>query len=269
MSTKKTAEDLNPVEKMQQELNSLRNGTITYEPIAAADKHVEYLESAIDRYKTAGERDLLLIFGNLELRGLYNVDGPGSLNDRVKKLEGTLYRFYDTMTDDTRNTYFDTTDYCVVSTVLKCHAIAENSRTTEEESRIIEVMTKGTKINGKPVPVEETTINIDLPYGPTNAELKEEIAQKTETSTQYEYVNHPSHYNKYSMEVIDMMVKIWDPENAATFCEMNAYKYRMRLGLKPENPIDQDLKKEKWYLDKAKQIRKDFNLPDPPTKELF
>lgn len=265
MSTRKTAEDLNPVEKMQQELNSLRNGTITYEPIAAAGKRINYLLSTIDRYRNAEERDSLLIFGSHKLRSLYNVDGPGKVNDRVKKLEDRLYRFYGTMKEDTRNTYFETTDSEVIKDVLKCHGIAEDLRAKEEMAE----MTKVTKLNGKPVQAEETTINVDLPFGPTNAELKEEIEQKTETSTQYEYVNHPTHYNNYSMEVIDMMVKLWGPENTATFCEMNAYKYRMRLGLKPENPIDQDLKKEKWYLDKAKSIRKDYNLPDPPSKELF
>lgn len=262
MSTRKTAEDLNPVEKMQQELNSLRNGTITYEPIEAATRRIEYLQSTIDRYRTAGNRDLLLIFASHELRRLYNVNNSSeSSRALVERLEDTLYRFYGTMKEDTRNTYFDTMDSEVIKDVLKCHAIAENLRAKEEPTEM-------TKLNGKPVPVEETTINVDLPFGPTNAEIKEEIGQKT-NSTQYEYVNHPTHYNNYSMEVIDMMVKLWGPENTATFCEMNAYKYRMRLGLKPENPIEQDLKKEKWYLDKAKSIRKEYNLPDPPSKELF
>lgn len=234
MSTKKTAEDLNPIEKMNQEWSKLSRSDLNN---VLEFKHMCYLREEIDRYRTAGERDTLLIFGSHELRALYNVDGPGSVNDRVMKLQDSLYRFYGTMTDDTRNTYFDTTDPEVIKDVLRCHGIAEELRAKEELTE----MTQGTKLNGKPVPVEENTINIDLPYGPTNAELKEEISQKTETPTQYEYVNHPSHYNKYSMEVIDMMVKIWGPENAATFCEMNAYKYRMRLGLKPENPIDQDL----------------------------
>ena len=257
MSTRKTAEDLNPVEKMQEERSKLSRSDMNSKN---EFKHMCYLRELIDRYRIAGERDSLLIFGSHELRGLYNVDGPGSVNDRVMKLQDRLYRFYGTMTDDTRDTYFDTTDPEVIKDVLKCHAIAENSRTTEEESREIEVTTKGLKLDGKPVPVEETAINIDRPYV---------TAESESTEKKYEYVNHPSHYNKYSMEVIDMMVKIWGPENTATFCEMNAYKYRMRLGEKPENPIEQDLKKEKWYLDKAKQIRKDFNLPDPPTKELF
>lgn len=71
----------------------------------------------------------------------------------------------------------------------------------------------------------------------------------------YEHVNHPSHYNNYSIEAIDMMVKIWGNEKTADWCEMTAFKYRMRMGTKPENPIDQDLAKEKWYLDKAKELR--------------
>lgn len=36
---------------------------------------------------------------------------------------------------------------------------------------------------------------------------------------------------------------------------MTAFKYRMRLGTKPDNPMDQDLAKERWYLAKAKELR--------------
>lgn len=68
-----------------------------------------------------------------------------------------------------------------------------------------------------------------------------------------EQVNHPIHYNQYSIEVIDMMISIWGRDETALFCEMNAFKYRMRLGHKDD--IQQDLKKEQWYLNKAKEIR--------------
>ena len=71
----------------------------------------------------------------------------------------------------------------------------------------------------------------------------------------YEHVNNPSHYNNYSKEVIDMMIDIYGTENTRIFCEMNAFKYRMRMGTKPDNSIEQDLKKEKWYLNKAKELR--------------
>lgn len=67
-----------------------------------------------------------------------------------------------------------------------------------------------------------------------------------------EKVNHPKHYNQYPIEVIDMMHKIWGVQKAIDFCYMNAFKYRMRLGLK--DSIDQDVAKEKWYLDKAKEL---------------
>ena len=74
-------------------------------------------------------------------------------------------------------------------------------------------------------------------------------------SEKYEHVNHPSHYNNYNIEVIDMMERIWGKENTALWCEMTAFKYRMRVGTKPDNSIEQDLKKERWYLDKAKEIK--------------
>ena len=66
-------------------------------------------------------------------------------------------------------------------------------------------------------------------------------------------VNHPEHYNAYPKEVIDMMIDIWGKEKVAVFCEINAFKYRMRAGLK--NDIHEDLSKELWYLTKAKELR--------------
>jgi len=69
-----------------------------------------------------------------------------------------------------------------------------------------------------------------------------------------EQVNHPSHYNNYPIEVIDMMVKIWGEQKVIDFCLINAFKYRMRLGIKGNNKVAQDMAKETWYLDKAKEL---------------
>lgn len=77
----------------------------------------------------------------------------------------------------------------------------------------------------------------------------------TGKDAEYEMVNHPSHYNQYDIEVIDMIIKIWGPEAAAQWCDITAFKYRMRMGTKPDNSIEQDIKKEQWYLNKAKEIR--------------
>lgn len=70
----------------------------------------------------------------------------------------------------------------------------------------------------------------------------------------YDFIN-PDHYKQNSIEVIDMMVKIWGKETIAKYCEINSFKYRMRLGSKPGQSIKQDLNKAKWYENKAKELR--------------
>ena len=67
-----------------------------------------------------------------------------------------------------------------------------------------------------------------------------------------EMVNHPSHYNQYPIETIDMMVSIFGKEYTRMWCIMTAFKYRMRLGHK--DGIEQELAKEQWYLNKAKEL---------------
>lgn len=68
-------------------------------------------------------------------------------------------------------------------------------------------------------------------------------------------VNNPLHYNAYDIEAIEMMERIWGKEKVADWCEINAFKYRMRMGMKPDNAMEQDLKKEQWYLRKARELR--------------
>ena len=67
-----------------------------------------------------------------------------------------------------------------------------------------------------------------------------------------EMVNHPSHYNQYPQETIDMMVDIFGRDAVRQWCVMTAFKYRMRMGLKDD--IEQDFNKEQWYLNKAKEL---------------
>jgi hypothetical protein len=65
----------------------------------------------------------------------------------------------------------------------------------------------------------------------------------------------PKHYQSNTIEVWEMMLKIWGKEKFIAFCEMNAFKYRMRAGLKPDQPIERDLEKAKWYESKVKELR--------------
>ena len=66
---------------------------------------------------------------------------------------------------------------------------------------------------------------------------------------------NPSHYKGYTFEAIEMMIRIYGADKVATYCEINAIKYRFRMGKKQGESIADDLAKEKWYLDKANELR--------------
>ena len=78
--------------------------------------------------------------------------------------------------------------------------------------------------------------------------------EKPEHPEEYDFVN-PKHYQEFSVEVIDMMAAIWGKEATALHCEMCAFKYKLRAGSKPDQPIQRDLEKAAWYLSKAKELR--------------
>lgn len=75
----------------------------------------------------------------------------------------------------------------------------------------------------------------------------------------YEMVNHPAHYNNYDKEVIDIIERVWGTYLAAMWCEITAFKYRMRMGTKPTSSISEDLEKETWYLNKMRELKKKYD----------
>jgi hypothetical protein len=89
-------------------------------------------------------------------------------------------------------------------------------------------------------------------------ELFEEVEQEKTpyilTSETYDFIN-PNHYKQGDKETWEKMLEIWGKEAFIIYCQMNSYKYMQRLGKKPDNPIEQDLKKAKWYLDKAHDLK--------------
>lgn len=58
-----------------------------------------------------------------------------------------------------------------------------------------------------------------------------------------EKVNHPEHYNKGKIEVIDYI-----EDQDMNFNLGNAIKYISRAGLKNKSTIVEDLEKAKWYI---------------------
>ena len=89
----------------------------------------------------------------------------------------------------------------------------------------------------------------------STSDKEQPVIDSNTDNKSYEFVNHPSHYNEWSYEVIDMMEKIYGTEATALWCEMTAYKYAMRMGFKPTDSIQQDIDKRNWYLKKAKELR--------------
>ena len=69
----------------------------------------------------------------------------------------------------------------------------------------------------------------------------------------YDYIN-PNHYQTEDKEVWEMMIDVYGKEAFINFCKLNAFKYRMRLGKKPNEPIEQDLEKALWYENKITEL---------------
>lgn len=124
---------------------------------------------------------------------------------------------------------------------------------------------------------KEIAIDLRKKYLKNHPEQDNDLLNNEKTSNNnYEMVNHPSHYNNYPVEVIDMMIKIFGKKETAMWCLMTAYKYRMRMGTKnikqvmmekdqlktkqPDNiesvyePLIEDFKKEQWYLKKYREL---------------
>lgn len=83
-----------------------------------------------------------------------------------------------------------------------------------------------------------------------------EIASEEELEMHaYDFVN-PSHYKKFEKETYEMMIAIWGEDAYIKHCEMCAFKYKLRAGEKPDQPVERDLEKANWYLEMANKLRK-------------
>ena len=85
----------------------------------------------------------------------------------------------------------------------------------------------------------------------------------------YEYVNHPSHYNRYPIEAVEMARRIWGDEAMEKAAEITAFFYRMRLGLKPDIAVEQDIEKEDFWLDYARKLRESNGAVKGDTRDIL
>jgi hypothetical protein len=75
-------------------------------------------------------------------------------------------------------------------------------------------------------------------------------------SPQYEFVNSPAHYvQDDGRETWERMLDFWTLEEVALWCDMTVFKYRDRLGKKPNENIEREQGKIDWYTNKANELR--------------
>lgn len=88
-----------------------------------------------------------------------------------------------------------------------------------------------------------------------NKDIRDGV-KKLLNNIQYDSVENPKHYNIYDTEVVKMMELIFGPEKTANWAQLNAFKYRMRMGLKPTAPMEEDFKKEQKCLKIYDELKK-------------
>ena len=76
-----------------------------------------------------------------------------------------------------------------------------------------------------------------------------EALKRIERQKEADKVNHPSHYQKDGKECIEVMLELYGIQAVINFCELNAFKYKWRAGLKTGESTEVDLKKAQWYAD--------------------
>lgn len=82
----------------------------------------------------------------------------------------------------------------------------------------------------------------DFPY---------EVKLKSET---YDYIN-PDHYKQDDgKQTWERMIEEYGKFKTAIFCELSAFKYRDRMGRKPNENIEREKGKIEWYDKKALEL---------------
>ncbi len=73
--------------------------------------------------------------------------------------------------------------------------------------------------------------------------------------TEFDLVNHPSHYTQGNIECIDAMQAAYGKESVMHFCKCNAFKYQWRFDKKNG---EEDIKKAQWYQNKFLELQREL-----------
>lgn len=85
-----------------------------------------------------------------------------------------------------------------------------------------------------------------------NKQMLKESMDNYIPQVEVDNVNHPKHYEG-KIECINAMQEVLGKDGTISFCIGNAFKYIWRCRKKHETPME-DLKKCRWYIDKALEL---------------
>ena len=98
------------------------------------------------------------------------------------------------------------------------------------------------------------------------AYIAEREADENEKKESYDFIN-PQHYvQDDGRQTWEHMVDKFGVEKTAIFCELNAYKYRDRIGRKPGEDTSREQGKIDWYDKKANELYEQLELEKTKTK---
>ena len=107
---------------------------------------------------------------------------------------------------------------------------------------------------------EETTVNSERKkynFNPITPEdfVKNMLTISEEKSKDYDFIK-PQHYKlwKDNNDVNDVIKATLSKEELIGFYKGNILKYQLRLGKKPNEPIERDIEKIKWYQEQLNQL---------------
>lgn len=64
---------------------------------------------------------------------------------------------------------------------------------------------------------------------------------------QYNEKGDADYYDQDRLNTIRTMEQVYGTRSVLAFCECNVLKYRLRLGKKPEQSVERELTKARWY----------------------
>ena len=192
------------------------------------------------------------IFGDWCKRNSNNV--MGASDEEYEWMENMLVKKGFLMSEEDRNKVLDTlTMYCDTITEDSCDMgicifrdfcernFFVNKASDKDFQEVKKRLQSLGWIEGTKEIKDSTSVVIEKDFG------EEDFNEPEKTSSSYESVNGPSHYN--GTDCIENMRKLYGDEAVKYFCLCNAYKYNYRAGKKPGSSMDEDVKKSQWYYD--------------------